>query len=255
MRPPAPLPATPAHRAPGALGAVRPRLHPGDDRRRPRAGARPLLPPGHLRAWRTSRPRARWCSPSNHSGNAFPYDAIIFDAALWRADGYEPERKLRAVYEKELSYTWWMRPFGLDDFWRRGRRRGHAVRQLRPPPRARATGSCTSPRGCPGIGKGFNSRYQLQRFSTSFVLLAARHRTPGGSGAHDQRRVDQPVRVRLPAARPVHAAHLRGAVPAAARRASWPSSSPGSGTWPSRPARSSSSASRSTWPATWRRRG
>ena len=57
---------------------------------------------------------------ANHSGNAFPYDAIILDAALWRQDGYDPARKLRTVYEKELSYTWWMRPFGLDDFWRRG---------------------------------------------------------------------------------------------------------------------------------------
>jgi hypothetical protein len=34
------------------------------------------------------------------------------------------------------------------------------------------------PEGVPGIGKGFNRRYQLQPFKTSFVLLAARHNTP-----------------------------------------------------------------------------
>jgi hypothetical protein len=34
------------------------------------------------------------------------------------------------------------------------------------------------PEGVPGIGKGFNRRYQLQRFSTSFVLLSARHQAP-----------------------------------------------------------------------------
>lgn len=114
---------------------------------------------------------------ANHSGNAFPYDAIIFDAAHWRREGYRHDRKLRTVYEKELSYTWWMRPFGLDDFWRRGGgvdmlfdnfdrllHRGDRVLYF--------------PEGVPGIGKGFNRRYQLQRFSTSFVLLSARHRAP-----------------------------------------------------------------------------
>ena len=30
----------------------------------------------------------------------------------------------------------------------------------------------------PGIGKGFHRRYQLQRFSTSFVLLGARQKAP-----------------------------------------------------------------------------
>lgn len=114
---------------------------------------------------------------ANHSGNAFPYDAIVFDSELWRHDGYAPAAKLRAVYEPELSFTWWMRPFGLDDFWRRGGgvdmlfdnfdellRRGERVLYF--------------PEGVPGIGKGFHRRYQLQRFSTSFVLLAARHGAP-----------------------------------------------------------------------------
>lgn len=114
---------------------------------------------------------------ANHSGNAFPYDAIIFDAAIWRADGFDPRKKLRAVYEKELSYTWWMRPFGLDDFWRRG---GGVDMLFDNFDRLLTRGDriLYFPEGVPGIGKGFNRRYQLQRFSTSFVLLAARHRTP-----------------------------------------------------------------------------
>jgi len=114
---------------------------------------------------------------ANHSGNAFPYDAIILDAALWRADDFSPEQKLRAVYEKELSYTWWMRPFGLDDFWRRG---GGVDMLFDNFDRLLARGDriLYFPEGVPGIGKGFNRRYQLQRFSTSFVLLAARHGAP-----------------------------------------------------------------------------
>lgn len=114
---------------------------------------------------------------ANHSGNAFPHDAVVLDALLWRQDGLRPEAKLRTVYEPELSFVWWMRPYGIRDFWRRGGgvdvtydnfdrllARGDRVLQF--------------PEGVPGIGKGFNRRYELQRFKTSFVLLAARRGVP-----------------------------------------------------------------------------
>lgn len=114
---------------------------------------------------------------ANHSGNAFPHDAIVLDALLWRRDGMRADAKLRTVYEPELSLVWWMRPYGVPDFWRRGGgvdmtfdnfehllTRGDRVLQF--------------PEGVPGIGKGFNHRYELQRFKTSFVLLAARHDVP-----------------------------------------------------------------------------
>ena len=113
----------------------------------------------------------------NHSGNAFPYDAIMLDALLWRRDGLTDAAKMRTVYEHQLSLAWWMRPYGIDDFWRRGGgvdmtfdnfdgllRRGDRVLYF--------------PEGVPGIGKGFNHRYELQRFHTSFVRLAARHGVP-----------------------------------------------------------------------------
>lgn len=114
---------------------------------------------------------------ANHSGNAFPHDAIVLDALLWRRDGLRAEAKLRTVYEPELSLVWWMRPYGVPDFWRRGGgvdmtfdnfeallQRGDRVLQF--------------PEGVPGIGKGFNHRYELQPFKTSFALLAARHGVP-----------------------------------------------------------------------------
>ena len=56
---------------------------------------------------------------SNHSGTAFPYDGMVLDALLWRRDGLRDEAKFRSVFEKMLSLHWWMRPFGLDNFWRR----------------------------------------------------------------------------------------------------------------------------------------
>jgi 1-acyl-sn-glycerol-3-phosphate acyltransferase len=114
---------------------------------------------------------------ANHSGNAFPHDAIALDATLWRHDGLDPAKKLRTSYEKELTLVWWMRPFGLDNWWRRAgavdmtfdnfdRQLAHGDRVL------------YFPEGVPGIGKGFGRRYQLQRFSTSFVLISARRNLP-----------------------------------------------------------------------------
>ena len=114
---------------------------------------------------------------ANHSGNAFPHDAVVLDATLWRHDGLVPERKIRTAYEKELTLVWWMRPFGLDNFWRRGGGVDMCFdnfdRQL-----ARGDRVLYFPEGVPGIGKGFNRRYRLQRFSTSFITLAARRGVP-----------------------------------------------------------------------------
>ncbi len=113
----------------------------------------------------------------NHSGNAFPYDGMVLDGLLWDRSGKKPETKIRSVYEKELAVTWWMRPFGLDNFWRRA---GGIDLTFENFDRLLERGErlIYYPEGVPGIGKGFWRRYQLQRFSTSFVILAARHRAP-----------------------------------------------------------------------------
>jgi len=113
----------------------------------------------------------------NHSGNAFPYDAMIVDALLWERDGFRPGLKFRSVFEKELALAWWMRPFGLDNFWRRC---GGVDATFDNIDRLLEAGRRVIyyPEGVPGIGKGFFRRYELQRFSTSFVVLAARHDVP-----------------------------------------------------------------------------
>jgi 1-acyl-sn-glycerol-3-phosphate acyltransferase len=114
---------------------------------------------------------------ANHSGNAFPHDGIVLDAALWSLDDMLPKRKFRTVYEPELTTVWWMRPFGIDDFWRRG---GGVDMTFNNFERLLERGERVLyfPEGVPGIGKGFNRRYRLQIFKTSFILLAARHEVP-----------------------------------------------------------------------------
>lgn len=114
---------------------------------------------------------------ANHSGTAFPYDAIVLDFALWRHDGMDPAAKFRSVFEPALTLTWWMRPFGIDNLWRRGggvdMTFDNFDRLLE-----RRDRIIYYPEGVPGIGKGFLRRYELQRFSSSFLVLAARHDVP-----------------------------------------------------------------------------
>lgn len=122
-------------------------------------------------------PRGPVILAANHSGNAFPYDAIALDALLWSRDGMTDEAKFRTVYEYELSLVWWMRPFGIDDFWRRGGGVDMTFDNFDALLR-RGDRTLYFPEGVPGIGKGFGRRYQLQRFHTSFIRLAARHDVP-----------------------------------------------------------------------------
>ncbi len=113
----------------------------------------------------------------NHSGNAMPYDAIVLDYLLWRKAGFDRSSKCRSVFTPALTAAPWMRPYGIDNWWRRvggvdmtfGNfeallRRGHRVIYY--------------PEGVPGIGKGFNKRYRLQHFHTSFVVLGAKLDVP-----------------------------------------------------------------------------
>lgn len=122
-------------------------------------------------------PRGPAILAPNHSGNAFPYDAMVFDAVLWQRGGMTPEAKFRSTFEKELAFTWWMNPFGLDNFWRRG---GGVDVTYDNFDRLMARGEriVYYPEGVPGIGKGFQNRYRLQPFKTSFVRLAAKHDVP-----------------------------------------------------------------------------
>jgi 1-acyl-sn-glycerol-3-phosphate acyltransferase len=113
----------------------------------------------------------------NHSGNAFPHDAVVLDLLLWRAAGNTKAGKFRSVYTPQLAAVWWMRPYGLDNWWRRC---GGVDMTFANYDRLLERGDRVIyyPEGVPGIGKGFLKRYQLQHYHSSFVALAARHRAP-----------------------------------------------------------------------------
>lgn len=113
----------------------------------------------------------------NHSGTAFPHDALVLDALIWRHYKYMPKYKCRSVYSPKLAKVWWMRPYGIDNFWRRG---GGVDMTFHNFSTLLAGGERVIyyPEGVPGIGKGFSRRYQLQHFYSSFAVLAAMHNAP-----------------------------------------------------------------------------
>lgn len=114
---------------------------------------------------------------ANHSGTCFPYDAMVLDALLWRRGGMSPGSKVRTAFEPELASRWWMRPFGLEDFWRRG---GGVDATFDNCDRLLERGErlVIYPEGVAGIGKGFHRRYRLRPFHTGSITLAARHGCP-----------------------------------------------------------------------------
>lgn len=114
---------------------------------------------------------------SNHSGNAFPHDSFVLDQLIWRAGGFEKKSKIRPLYSPKLAVNWWMRPFGLDNWWRKF---GAIDQTYLNFDRILGRGGRVIyyPEGIPGIGKGFNRRYRLQPFQPSFIKLAARYNIP-----------------------------------------------------------------------------
>lgn len=114
---------------------------------------------------------------SNHSGNAFPHDSFVLDQLLWKAGGLTKAAKFHPLYTPKLAVNWWMRPFGLDNWWRKF---GAIDQTYVNFDRILSKGGRVIyyPEGVPGIGKGFNRRYQLQPFQPSFIKLAARYDVP-----------------------------------------------------------------------------
>ena len=56
---------------------------------------------------------------SNHSGMAFPWDAIIFGCGLYKKHKYDEKQLMRALSAPMLSQSRLMNPFMLQDAWKR----------------------------------------------------------------------------------------------------------------------------------------
>ena len=114
---------------------------------------------------------------SNHSGMAFPWDAIIFSSMFYKRNGYDMSKTGRPLTAPMLSKTTLMNPFLLPDFWKRAGGVDATSINFETLMNMPETDILIYPEGIAGIGKGFNRRYQLQRFSTSILRMSLKYRS------------------------------------------------------------------------------
>lgn len=113
----------------------------------------------------------------NHSGMAFPWDAIVFGMGILYRHDFRMEKLFRPLVSPMLSASNLMNPFLLRDIWKRGGAIDATGLNFETMMQYKDSNLLIYPEGVPGIGKGFNNKYQLQTFSTSMIRMAIKYRT------------------------------------------------------------------------------
>lgn len=114
---------------------------------------------------------------SNHSGMAFPWDAIVFTSGMLKKFNYNTDKVCRILIAPVLSNLGMFRPYAIHHFWKRCGGVTASFLNFETMMRHPTTNILVYPEGVPGIGKGFNNRYQLQRLATSFVKMSLKYET------------------------------------------------------------------------------
>ena len=113
---------------------------------------------------------------SNHSGMSFPWDAIVFNSIYWEKTGYHPKRQIRAMVAPILSASKVMNPYLLEKIWKRMGGVDATLENFEGHMRHADGDILIYPEGVPGIGKGFDRKYEIQQFSTSFLRMAIQYK-------------------------------------------------------------------------------
>ncbi|MCB1193872.1 MAG: 1-acyl-sn-glycerol-3-phosphate acyltransferase [Leptospiraceae bacterium] len=111
---------------------------------------------------------------SNHSGMSFPWDAIVFSSHYWEHNNFQADKFIRPLAAPMLSESKWMSPYMIDNFWRRGGALDATMENFEYL-MEKGEDVLIYPEGVPGIGKGFDRKYQIQNFSTSFLRMAVHY--------------------------------------------------------------------------------
>ena len=114
---------------------------------------------------------------SNHSGMAFPWDAIVFVGGLARIHKFEKKASLRPLTAPMLSQSTLMNPYLIKNFWKRAGGVDASTLNFETLMRQKESNILIYPEGVAGIGKGFNRRYQLQKFATSILRMSLKYKT------------------------------------------------------------------------------
>ncbi|MCP4441746.1 MAG: glycerol acyltransferase [Aureispira sp.] len=113
---------------------------------------------------------------SNHSGMAFPWDAMIFGCSMFKRFDYDPNKMFRVIVSPMLSNTPMMHPFFFKHAWKMAGGIDANFLNFETMMEYPDGHLLIYPEGVPGIGKGFNRKYELQRFATSFIRMSLKHR-------------------------------------------------------------------------------
>lgn len=114
---------------------------------------------------------------SNHSGMAFPWDAMVFGAGVFKMHGHKFKNAVRGLSAPMLSESTLMNPYLIKDFWKRVGAIDATSLNFETMMHFNESHILLYPEGVPGIGKGFNNKYQLQRFSSSFIRMSLKYKT------------------------------------------------------------------------------
>ncbi len=114
---------------------------------------------------------------SNHSGMAFPWDAMVFGCGIQKRFQYEEDKIVRPMIAPGLSGIPPMHPFYMKGAWKVSGGVDANFLNFETMMHYPKGHLLIYPEGVPGIGKGFNRRYQLQRFATSFIRMSLKYKT------------------------------------------------------------------------------
>jgi len=127
---------------------------------------------GDLKSLSSSQKNESVIYAVNHSGMNFPWDCKVLYALLLRT--ISGTFTLRPLSAPVLFKSRMLQPFGVDHFWR-SMLCAEASTQTFEKAILDNENILVNPEGIGGIAKGFDKKYQLQPFSTSFVRLALKH--------------------------------------------------------------------------------
>lgn len=124
-----------------------------------------------------SNPQRPLIYASNHSGMAFPWDAMVMGVSLMEQHDFDLRKLFRPLAAPMLSASRLMNPYLGEDTWRRSGAVNATSLNFESLMQQQDYNVLIYPEGVPGIGKGFNRRYQLQLFSTSMIRMALKYNT------------------------------------------------------------------------------
>ena len=113
----------------------------------------------------------------NHSGMAFPWDAMMFGVGLLKLNNYDTFNSVRGLTAPMLSKSPLMNPYLIENLWKKAGGVDATTLNFETMMQYKESNVLIYPEGVPGIGKGFNRRYHLQRFATSFIRMSLKYKT------------------------------------------------------------------------------